>query len=392
MYLESIVKDLFNQLHAPLLVLDTSMELVAHSIHEDAEHDATQVAMIVSRRGTAGAVESFKRYRVKYSTEPVRIPGRAGGRGHIVVTVRSAGQPTGYLTFPDLYGEDIPEAHLAAIEAASSEIGEALRDRMLDRRRGREHVKQLLAGLLGTDRLQHNYAVQEILAGRLLTPAAQYCVVVLEAGRRENDQASARRHLENAVEQITAAGAPRCMGAVIHGEGIVIVPECLDSDTLSGLLAEHGLDSVCAGSGGRADTLEETAQSYQQARTALQAVRRDRSRYGRSAAWNDLGADRILLQLPLETMSGFDLSPGIQRLFAAKNAEMLVESVRAYLDAGGNAVEASRVLHVHRSTLYYRLDRAAEVSGLDFADGKLQRELHLELRVADLIGLQPRSC
>lgn len=389
MYLDTIVSDLFSRLQAPLIVLDTAMELVAHSIHEHAEHDAAQVAMIVSRRGTAGAVESIERYRVKYSTEPVRIPGKDGGRGHIVVTVRSGGHPTGYLTFPDFYPGAIPQDHLQAIGEGARLLGEALRDRMLDLRRGREHVRQLLSGLLGRDSLQHDYAVREILSGRLLAPAAQYSVVILAPDSEEAGESATRLVLESAVEEITGTGAPRCMGAAIRGEGIIVFPDQLDSAALSGLLAEHGMDTLCTGAGGKTETLDGISRSYNQARTALRAVRRDRLRYGRAAAWDSLGADRILLQLPLEAMGASDLSPALQRLFTTKNSGMLIESLRAYLDAGGNAVEASRRLHVHRSTLYYRLDRVAGVTGLDLSDGMTQRELHLELRTAALIGLRP---
>jgi hypothetical protein len=59
MYVDAIVQELFTRLRAPLIVLDADMELVAHSIHQDVEHDAAQVAMIVSRRGTTGASKAW---------------------------------------------------------------------------------------------------------------------------------------------------------------------------------------------------------------------------------------------------------------------------------------------------------------------------------------------
>jgi hypothetical protein len=389
MYLDNIVQDLFTRLRAPLIVLDAGMELVAHSVHDDVEHDAAQVAMIVSRRGTTGAIASFERYQVKYSTEPVRIPGKDGGKGHIVVTLRSAGQPTGYLTFPDVYGESIPAEKAAAVEAAASRLGEALRERMLDRRRGKEHVRQLMGDLLSDDEHRHAYAVREVAAGRLLAAAPRYSVLLLAAGPHGGppDEES-RLVLEAAVGRMAQA-APRCMATLVREEGVVVVPGVLGEGALAALITEHGLEALCAGAGGAVEGLAGIRASHRQARIALDGARRDPDRAGRSAAWTDLGEDRLLYQLPFDSMGPEDLPLPVQRLLAARNAPMLMESLRAYLDAGGNAVEASRRLHVHRSTLYYRLDRATKLAGIDLADGQVQRELHLALRVAGLLGAAP---
>lgn len=106
--------------------------------------------------------------------------------------------------------------------------------------------------------------------------------------------------------------------------------------------------------------------------------------------WSDLGADRILFQLPFDTMEASDLPEGVRRLLEHQNPR-LRETVSAYVAAGGNAVETSRRLHLHRSTLYYRLDQAAEVTGLDLNDGRVRHEVHLALRVAALLGLPDRT-
>ena len=45
---------------------------------------------------------------------------------------------------------------------------------------------------------------------------------------------------------------------------------------------------------------------------------------------------------------------------------------------------AAARLRVHRQTLYYRLSRVAELTGLDLADGDDRLLLHLGLRAARL--------
>ena len=42
---------------------------------------------------------------------------------------------------------------------------------------------------------------------------------------------------------------------------------------------------------------------------------------------------------------------------------------------------------IHRSTLYYRLDRIRELTGRDLRDGRTRRELHTGIRIAQLAGL-----
>ncbi|MCX6499421.1 MAG: helix-turn-helix domain-containing protein [Arthrobacter sp.] len=390
MYVDEIVQDLFAELRAPLIVLDADMELVAHSVHQDVEHDAAQVAMIVSRRGTTGAIESLERYRVKYSTDPVRIPGKDGGRGHIVVTLRSSGSGsvTGYLSFPDQYGDDLPGATLSAITLASKRLGEGLREKSRDRRRGREHVRQLVEGMLGRDPHLHEYAVREITSGRLLLPASQYCVVLLGMRSSQADgSTSPQLNLLHAVSRIAPPGTARCLGVVLGHEALIIIPRALDTADLAALIAECGADTVIAASGGTVGSLAEIRRSHRQARIALQGTLRDPARYGDCAAWEDLGDDRILLQLPFDEMCQEDLSEGLRRLLGARNAPMLIEALRVYLSTGGNAVEASRRLHLHRSTLYYRLDRVTALTGLDLGDGDVRRELQLALRAAALMGL-----
>ncbi|MBN9128830.1 MAG: helix-turn-helix domain-containing protein [Paenarthrobacter ureafaciens] len=388
MYVDAIVQELFTRLRAPLIVLDADMELVAHSIHQDVEHDAAQVAMIVSRRGTTGAIESLERYRVKYSTEPVRIPGKDGGPGHVVVTLRSSGTVTGYLSFPDRFGTVIPPETLRAITAAAARLGEGLWEKSLDRRRGREHVRQLIEGVLGRDQHLRDYAVREIAGGHLLLPAQQYSTLVLGVRPgRSGSGSSPHMTLQQALNRIAPAGSTRSLGVVLGEEAVVIIPRAIDSADLAALLAETGAETVIAAAGGPVGSLEEVRRSHRQARIALNGVLRDPANYGDCASWQDLGDDRLLLQLPFEEMGPEDLPDALRRLLATRNAPMLIEALQAYLATGGNAVEASRRLHLHRSTLYYRLERVATCTGLDLADGSVRQELHLALRVATLMGV-----
>lgn len=62
-----------------------------------------------------------------------------------------------------------------------------------------------------------------------------------------------------------------------------------------------------------------------------------------------------------------------------KNAD-LVQTLSEYLECGGNYDEAANALHIHRSTLRYRLARIRELTGYDLRDVDTRFNLHAAVR------------
>ncbi|HEV7580629.1 MAG TPA: helix-turn-helix domain-containing protein, partial [Mycobacterium sp.] len=65
---------------------------------------------------------------------------------------------------------------------------------------------------------------------------------------------------------------------------------------------------------------------------------------------------------------------------AAKNSD-LVHTLSHYLELGGNYDESATALHVHRSTLRYRLGRIADLTGFDLRNIDTRFNLHAATRV-----------
>ena len=63
---------------------------------------------------------------------------------------------------------------------------------------------------------------------------------------------------------------------------------------------------------------------------------------------------------------------------------MLTATAETFLDCAGSASRAAGLLRVHRQTLYYRLSRIEELTGLDLADGEARLLLHASLKAARL--------
>ena len=92
------------------------------------------------------------------------------------------------------------------------------------------------------------------------------------------------------------------------------------------------------------------------------------------ASWAELGAWRAVAEL-----SGPD--PALARLL---RDPLLTETAGVWLDCAGSPQRAATRLCIHRQTLYYRLGRIAELTGLDLADGADRLLLHLGVRAARL--------
>ncbi len=101
-----------------------------------------------------------------------------------------------------------------------------------------------------------------------------------------------------------------------------------------------------------------------------------------------LGVHGVLLRVPADAWDDTAVPAELHALRAADPQGRLTATLAAWLDAGGNAPAAADALHVHRTTLHYRLDRVRELTGADLDDGATRLRLHLGLEVARHLGLQ----
>ena len=69
----------------------------------------------------------------------------------------------------------------------------------------------------------------------------------------------------------------------------------------------------------------------------------------------------------------------------AVRAVPLIQTLRAYLEAGGNKSTAAKALHVERKSLYHRLDRIRSLLGRDIDDPEVSARLFVALRGLDLL-------
>jgi DNA-binding PucR family transcriptional regulator len=124
--------------------------------------------------------------------------------------------------------------------------------------------------------------------------------------------------------------------------------------------------------------------SYRQARlgtkvaSAIPAI-------GDLVRWRDLGVFRALAQLPNREAIESALDPRVAALLKSGD-EAVVATLETYLDLAGDAKATAELLHLHRGTLYYRLDKAQRLAGIDVHNGYDRLAVHLGLKLAKLAG------
>ncbi|MFS0734584.1 helix-turn-helix domain-containing protein [Microbacterium sp. 1P10UB] len=98
---------------------------------------------------------------------------------------------------------------------------------------------------------------------------------------------------------------------------------------------------------------------------------------------SDLGGWLLLATARLDPASLAAVSPAAHAL-VTRGDEIQRRTVETYLDVAGNVPAACEVLFIHRTTLYYRLERMPAEVREALADGMKRSTLHLALKLIRL--------
>jgi hypothetical protein len=150
--------------------------------------------------------------------------------------------------------------------------------------------------------------------------------------------------------------------------------------------------ALVVGVGGHRATLVDAVHSYHEARMAAMAAAALPG-VGETVRWSQLGVYQVAATLARAGVAGRDQGEppplphdGLRRLLDLPEALPLVETLETYLDAAGNAQLTAELLHLHRTSLYYRLQRVEQLARTDLKDGVERLALHLSLKVARMTG------
>jgi sugar diacid utilization regulator len=230
--------------------------------------------------------------------------------------------------------------------------------------------------------------------GASMIVARAHAQAPTDEGWRGRVRAVAERGARAVVSRSIAALSER--DGILGAEVLVLVPggdEATAARAADGILRE--MEAVLAGytfALGRSRIAEDPAELPRAASEALLAANvAEGAGDGVALAFEQTGAYRLLLS----TMSE---NPAELQRFYAETVEPLVaydeqyetelvRTLETFLEADGNVAGTAQRLFTHRHTIYYRLERVRELSGLDVSSSDGREKLSLGLKAMRVLGL-----
>jgi hypothetical protein len=387
-------------LDAPVTIEDRSSRILAFSGRQD-EADESRIQTILGRqvpdRFTRG-LEAHGVFRQLYASDrPVWMPADVLAMpevtvSRVAVAVRAGDEILGTI-WAAVEAPLDPAREQSLVDAAKLVALHLLRMRAgadVERRLASDLVATALEGGPGTVDALSRLG----LAGRPL--------VVLAMGLTETDDEPgtltlARREAErqrsaDALAVHLTALHPGSVVALVAGVCYAVLPVTADpgtADERAAAVAAEFLQRTggrvpgMIGVGTVALDVSALSRSRDSADRALRVLRSGSSSR-RVARASDVHIESLMLQLAdLAAAEGHQTSGPVARLAAydAAHRTQLVETLRAWLDAFGDAISAAAQVHVHPNTFRYRLRRIGEVGGIDLDDADSRFAAMLELRL-----------
>jgi sugar diacid utilization regulator len=292
--------------------------------------------------------------------------------------------------------EAICDGQLAEIEKAADHAALMLYEERLAQRL----VVQALTHLFSPSEELRDAAASQLIDQSLLREGEPTAVVVLQA-LPPSDQ-----NLAVIEEALLDVGWEAPTGALLRlacsDHGVMLVRLKADNDdTFAATMAQAGRDALCrrladgpepaprvvATIGDPQNEPRRAVSSYRQARLATKVASAIPA-IGDLVRWRDLGVFRALAQLPNREAVESALDPRVAALLKSGD-QAVVSTLETYLDLAGDAKATAEYLHLHRGTLYYRLDKAQRLAGIDVHNGYDRLAVHLGLKLARLAGAAP---
>ena len=378
---QELVDEISELLGAPATLENRDFELIAFGAY-DGEGDLDPTALdpvrtrsILTRRSTAAIRTWFEGFGITRATGPVRIPPtpEAGVyRGRICLPVRHRGVVLGYVWLLD----DDPGPSAPQLDAAmrvTARIGALLGD---EAQAGADLTRELRAVLTAERGWQLDMAVAALrtaLGPRGDGPHTVVCVAPWPSA--DPDDAPSARTVPHATALCTVpwGTTEQCLAVLVRLRALDVSSP---AEATATRLLKDG--PRAAGIGRPRTGLTDLATTWQEATSAARAALAE-PRLAPIADWSHIGPYRLLTTLPPDSPH----DPAIAPLLSPTHHE-LARTAEVYLDCAGQAGRTAAELGIHRQTLYYRLSRVEQLTGLDLDDGEDRLLLHMGLKRARL--------
>ena len=380
---QDIVDEVSRLLERPATLEDRDFNLVAFCSHE-AQVDEVRLRSIMRRHSTREVRDWFEQFGIATSQVPVRTPASAELEvlSRLCLPVRWGNITYGYLWLLDEDGtidtERLPTA------AALVEQAGAL---MAHQARSREELAYTVEDLLSTDSEAAGRAAESLhelgIVGRDVPVAA----VALRLATPDPGPPVPMTLWRLPRSVLAASGVDHHTLLVPLGTGGLDVARDIARrawDLYAERLPPALRPSLVVGIGGVQPDLARARDSWLEARLAAQVSATVESMRP-IAVWPELGVYRLLACGPDRALASAVLDPTVHRLLEQDDPE-LTRTALTFLETGGNVQETAAALHVHRQTVYYRVQKIEQVTGLTLSRGDHRLVLHLGLTLAPFVA------
>jgi sugar diacid utilization regulator len=394
---QRIVDDLAGELNRSVIVDTPAIQVRAVSRHFGDE-DGVRIHGILQRQAPDVAIAHILDQGVQDWIHPGVIPAAADlhMKRRLCCPIRWHGELLGFLFIIDaddtLTEEEQRATELAANMAASVMIRESQ-----ENQKERAAAEAVFQQLLSTDADETRAVIRTLIAEHRIHDddiaiVAEIEVTPTSPDHRERAELILRETLETTIrhrpeDALLYRGSASQATLLYIGAADRVdthAPELLHQLTATIERTLGPSAEPCRTGTSYAPDLFSIAAAHDRAGTALQATKRV-AHIGHLAAWEDLGYYAPLMHLPDDTLRR-TIPPAIRTLLDVDPSRDLLRTAEVFLDAAGTSSVAATKLHVHRTTLYYRLNRIQETTGLDLQDGNNRLTLHLGLKAARICG------
>ncbi|GLV96266.1 transcriptional regulator [Streptomyces lavendulae subsp. lavendulae] len=437
---QDLVDEISALLGAPATLENRDFRLIAFGAHDsddDLAMDPVRTRSILTRQSTAAVRSWFEGFGIARATGPVRIPAAPDAgvfRGRICLPVRFRGIVQGYVWLLD-QEPGAPGPEPAALDAAmevAQRIGVLLAE---EAKAGADLSREFQAVLTAGRGWQQDMAVAALRAAlgpggdglhaavcvapwpgeapASVPGAAAVCVVPRRGGgageagdapaagpagggpalavllrlRSTDALAPALTAVARLLPRTAEPAAAAAAGAAAAGPrakataGAGAAARAAGSGGSAGAAPagpSGGAQRMTAGVADPVRGLAELPAAWEQAVAAARAAVAE-PRLGPVAQWSQIGPYRLLASLAADPVD----DPAARTLLAPAHRE-LARTAEVFLDCAGQAGRAAAALGIHRQTLYYRLGRVEQLTGLDLDAGEDRLLLHMALKASRL--------
>ncbi|CAL9307656.1 PucR family transcriptional regulator [Streptomyces sp. SudanB25_2051] len=405
---QELVDEISALLGAPATLENRDFGLIAFGAHDSDDAsamDPVRTRSILTRKSTPAVRAWFEGFGIARATGPVRIPAAPDAgvyRDRLCLPVRHRGVVHGYVWLLDTSPGPAPERLEAAMEVAAR-IGALLAE---EERAGADLSRELRAALTAEREWSYDLALATLRSAlgpdadglhalvcvapwpggdspsvRTAPGLAALCTAPWPGRGAPGPGASGPAPGGGGAPGAGAAGAARAGGQVLGALVRLRSPDALAPALTAGArLCEAAGPGAVAGVAAPRRGLPELAAAWAEAASAARAALAQ-PRLGPVAPWTSIGPYRLLTTVPQDAAD----DPVVRPLLGRAHAE-LARTAEVFLDHAGQAGRTAAALGIHRQTLYYRLSRVEQLTGLDLDDGEDRLLLHMSLKAHRLHG------